>query len=239
MLKITNVSGKQVLFPVGTTDGYAPMWIATGSGTETIGASVSPDSGTSAKAMARVNLKWKILSSSVSGGSYSLKLGWMKSEEDTAFAANRASFAEMFLEKDSSTYVEAGSGDYTTSFVSEPYTVSQGNVPALGTFVVGNFGATPIRRVETIPAVFKLYQNYPNPFNPTTTIQFTVANGGGAMLRVYNILGQRVTTLFSGDVMPGRIYSVPFNAGELSSGVYFEVLESGGQRQIHKMVLMK
>lgn len=239
MLKITAVSGNQVLFPVGTTDGYAPVWVATGSEPETISVSVSPDSGTSAQANARVNLKWKIVSSSVSGGSYSLKFGWMKSEEDSAFAANRASFAEMFLEKDSSTYVEAGSGDYTTSFASEPYTVSQGNVPLLGTFVVGNFGATPIRRVETIPAVFKLYQNYPNPFNPTTTIQFTVAKRGVALLRVYNILGQRVTTLFSGDVTPGRIYSVPFNAGELSSGVYFEVLESGGQRQIHKMVLMK
>ena len=239
MLKITVVGISQVLFPVGTVSGYAPVWIANGSGTDTIGVSVSPDSGNTPKEPARVNLKWNVVSSGTSGGDYSLRLGWMKGEEDTAFAANRASFAEIFLEKDSVTYVAAGSGGYTTSFISEPYTVSQGNVPTLGTFVIGNFGATPVKSIGTVPAVFKLYQNYPNPFNPTTTIQFTVAKSGPSVLRIYNILGQQVTRLFSGEATPGKIYSVPFNAGELSSGVYFSMLESGGQRQIHKMVLLK
>jgi hypothetical protein len=163
----------------------------------------------------------------------------MGAEEDTAFAADRSSFARIFLETDSSTFAEAGSGGYTAQLTSQPYTVSREGVTALGTFVVGNFGSTAVHTPEAVPAVFKLYQNYPNPFNPTTTINFSVAKNGTATLRVYNVLGQHVTTLFSGNVQPGKIYSVPFNAGELSSGVYFGVLDSGGQRQIHKMVLMK
>ncbi len=239
MLRILGIGNNQVLFPVGTDSGYAPVWISAVSGTATIGVSVMADSGRGPKEPARVNLKWNVSSSISSAGGYSLKLGWMKSAEDTSFAANRTSFAGIFLEKDSVTYLEAGSGDFTTNFVSEPFTVSQGNVPTVGTFVVGNFGATPVKAIEKVPAVFRLYQNYPNPFNPTTTIQFTVAKSGPSVLRIYNILGQQVTTLFSGEATPGKIYSVPFNAGELSSGVYFSMLESGGQRQIHKMVLLK
>ncbi len=239
MLEIPGIGNNQVIFPVGTMSGYAPVWISAGNGSDTIGVSVMADSGRGTKEPARVNLKWKVASSVSAAGSYSLKLGWMKSEEDTAFADNRTSYAGIFLEKDSVTYLEAGSGSYTTSFVSEPYTVAQGNVPTLGTFVVGNFGATPVKASREVPAVFKLYQNYPNPFNPTTTIQFTVAKSGPSELRIYNILGQQVTTLFAGEATPGKIYSVPFNAGELSSGVYFSMLESGGQRQIHKMVLLK
>ncbi len=238
-LKVSGVGANQVLFPVGTMAGYAPVWITAGSSPETIAVSVAPDSGSGSAGPARVNLKWNIASSVSSGGNYSLQLGWMGAHEDSSFASHRDSYARMFLQSDSSTYTEAGSGSYTSDFSSVPYTISRGGVTKLGTFVVGNFGASPVQSEHQVPAVFRLYQNYPNPFNPTTTINFTVARRGTATLRVYNILGQQVTTLFSGDVTPGKLYSVPFNAGELSSGVYFGVLESGGQRQIHKMVLMK
>lgn len=238
-LKISGVGANQVLFPVGTMAGYAPVGVTAGSAPETIGVSVTPDSGSSSDSRARVNLKWDVSSSAASGGSYTLQLGWMAVHEDTAFTSNRDSYARIFLETDSATFTEAGSGSYTSSLSSQPFTVSRGGVAKLGSFVVGNFGASPVESEPNVPAVFKLYQNYPNPFNPTTTIKFTVAKRGTAMLRVYNILGQHITTLFSGDVTPGKVYSVPFNAGELSSGVYFGVLESGGQRQIHKMVLMK
>jgi hypothetical protein len=88
-------------------------------------------------------------------------------------------------------------------------------------------------------AGFNLYQNYPNPFNPSTVIKFSVARQGIAKLRIMNILGQEVATLFNGPAQPGNVQSVSFNGGSLSSGIYFSVLESGGERQIQKMILMK
>ncbi len=239
MLRVPNVGSSQVLFPVGTGLGYAPVWVTNNGAAEILSVSVSPDSAYEPNDPARVNLKWKVTVSNPGIGNYALQFGWVASEEDTAFAADRVSYARIFLETDSSTFEEAGSGNYSTQLSYSPYTVSRGGVTTLGTFVIGNFGMTAVHAPEAVPTVFRLYQNYPNPFNPTTMLRFTVAKAGTATLKVYNVLGQEVATLFAGDAQAGKVYGVPFNAGGFSSGVYFEVLQSDGQRQIHKMVLMK
>ncbi|MEK9139024.1 MAG: hypothetical protein AAB393_18045, partial [Bacteroidota bacterium] len=49
------------------------------------------------------------------------------------------------------------------------------------------------------PTEFALFQNYPNPFNPSTNIGFTVPQSGFATMKVYNVLGQEVATLFEGN----------------------------------------
>jgi len=61
-------------------------------------------------------------------------------------------------------------------------------------------------------------QNYPNPFNPETEIAFAVESTGKATLRVYNLLGQEVATLFDGLADPGRYYRVRFGGVGLPSG---------------------
>lgn len=86
---------------------------------------------------------------------------------------------------------------------------------------------------------FRLYQNYPNPFNPVTTIRFSIAKRGTTTLQIFNMLGQKVSTLFSGEAEPGRLYSVQFGGSSLSTGVYFSVLENGGHREVGKMILLK
>ncbi len=85
---------------------------------------------------------------------------------------------------------------------------------------------------------FKLSQNYPNPFNPSTTIEYSVQNAGKVELKVYDILGREVQTLVNDVQNPGS-YSVLFNASNLSSGVYFYKLVSGGYTDIKKMILVK
>ncbi len=67
---------------------------------------------------------------------------------------------------------------------------------------------------------YKLDQNYPNPFNPTTQISFSVAENSFVTLKIFDILGNEVASLFSGEKEPG-IYTYTFDASKLTSGVYF------------------
>ncbi len=90
-----------------------------------------------------------------------------------------------------------------------------------------------------VPAKFALMQNYPNPFNPTTEIRFTVDKTAHAVLEVYNILGQRVATLFDGVANAGTLYTMNLNADHLSSGVYFYRLSNQNKTSTKKMMLLK
>jgi hypothetical protein len=89
------------------------------------------------------------------------------------------------------------------------------------------------------PGEFYLSQNYPNPFNPSTTIRYNLAKAGKVQLRVYDVTGKQVATLINKQQTPGD-YSVNFNAGSLSSGVYLYTLESStGFSKSYKMILIK
>ncbi len=85
---------------------------------------------------------------------------------------------------------------------------------------------------------FTLEQNYPNPFNPSTTISFTLNADQYVTLKVYNALGEEISTLINGNLTQGS-HRINFNANSLSSGLYFYRLESGKQFQVRKMILMK
>ncbi|MBU2493754.1 MAG: family 10 glycosylhydrolase [Bacteroidetes bacterium] len=91
---------------------------------------------------------------------------------------------------------------------------------------------------NSIPINYALEQNYPNPFNPSTTITFALPESGFTVLRVFNILGQQVKELVNKNLNPGN-YSVEFNAGNLPSGMYVYVLQSGSQLFSKKMMLIK
>jgi hypothetical protein len=73
---------------------------------------------------------------------------------------------------------------------------------------------------ESIPHSLYLYQNYPNPFNEKTTILIESGRSQKIDLKVYDILGRNVVTLFSGILERGS-NKFFFKAEELSSGVYF------------------
>jgi hypothetical protein len=83
---------------------------------------------------------------------------------------------------------------------------------------------------EVQPSVYNLEQNYPNPFNPVTTIKYTTGQAQHVTLNVYNMLGELAAVL---------VNTVQFNAAELSSGVYFYRIETGGISETKRMLLLK
>jgi hypothetical protein len=98
----------------------------------------------------------------------------------------------------------------------------------------------PISEVSTIniPHVFLLHTNYPNPFNPITTIGYDVYENSDVKLDIYNISGQKVETLVDSYHQAGA-YSVKWNAGNYSSGIYIYRLEYGEKHISRKMLLLK
>lgn len=103
---------------------------------------------------------------------------------------------------------------------------------------------TGINDLNGIPTEFELSQNYPNPFNPTTVIRYGIpsdaqfASATNITLRVYDILGNLVVTLQDGVQSPG-FYERTWKAGNISSGIYFYMLNAGDYREIRKMILLK
>ena len=90
----------------------------------------------------------------------------------------------------------------------------------------------------TIPTEFSLSQNYPNPFNASTVLRYSLPQPGVVKLVVYNVLGRKVGTVFEGVKQAGT-HSAVWDAGDVSSGIYFAVLSSGGRSMTIKMLLIK
>jgi len=118
--------------------------------------------------------------------------------------------------------------------------VAQMNIAAIGRFVgtVTSIDREPL----DIAQDFTLEQNYPNPFNPTTTIRYTMQQSGQVSLRVYDVLGNEITTLVDQTQAAGT-YTVRFDATSLarnhSSGMYLYRLETERSSLVRKMMLVK
>jgi len=86
---------------------------------------------------------------------------------------------------------------------------------------------------------YVLYNNYPNPFNPSTTIAFELPTTGKVTLKIFNILGEEISTLVSDRLSAGS-YSYEWSRPDgIPSGVYFYRLEAAGYVRTRKMVLMR
>jgi hypothetical protein len=92
--------------------------------------------------------------------------------------------------------------------------------------------------VPDLPKETKLEQNYPNPFNPSTIIQFSLPKATHVTLKVFNLLGQEVATLVSGEVAAGW-HVQELNAANLSSGMYFYRLQAGTYSETKRLVVLK
>lgn len=107
---------------------------------------------------------------------------------------------------------------------------------------ISNEGGT-ITSVEspgapTIPQSFFVDQNYPNPFNPGTTIRFGVPATSTVVVKVFNLVGQEVATVFDGRKDAG-VHTVRFDGLNLPSGVYICRIEAGTAVESRRMILIK
>jgi hypothetical protein len=91
---------------------------------------------------------------------------------------------------------------------------------------------------ESLPIDFSLGQNHPNPFNPNTEIEFTLPHACHARLEIFNIVGQKVTTLVNRQMEAGY-HTVSFDCGRCASGVYMYRLQAGDFVESKKMLLVK
>jgi len=91
---------------------------------------------------------------------------------------------------------------------------------------------------DGVPQVFELHQNYPNPFNPSTAIEFTIPRAGVVSLKIYDVLGEEVSTLLEGRLDAGPSRAI-WDASGLSSGVYFYRLTAAGRVLTRRMILCR
>ncbi|MFA5832140.1 MAG: S8/S53 family peptidase [Bacteroidota bacterium] len=92
--------------------------------------------------------------------------------------------------------------------------------------------------IVQIPSHPTLYQNFPNPFNPTTTIKYSVPNEQYVSIKIFNGVGQEITTITEGVKQPG-FYQIEYDAKHLSSGLYFYTMSTGNTKITQKMLLQK
>jgi hypothetical protein len=89
-----------------------------------------------------------------------------------------------------------------------------------------------------LPLTFSLEQNYPNPFNPATVIPFVLDKRRFIRLKIYDLVGQEVATLFEGYRDAGQ-HAISFNAASLNSGTYIYRLTDGTTTLSRKMLVVR
>lgn len=146
--------------------------------------------------------------------------------------------------------VPIDAGDYLLARI--PFQLKNADRINISKIIVADEDNNAMQKVEveirydeysTLPLDYMLSQNYPNPFNPSTTVEFQVPHAANVTLKIYDMLGQEIRTLFSGQLEGGR-YKADWDglsdAGvQMSSGSYIYRMVSGEFVQSKKMVLVK
>ncbi len=111
--------------------------------------------------------------------------------------------------------------------------------------LVGNTEKIEIEANKLLkPEQFSLHQNFPNPFNPETIIPIQISKQSFIQLKIFNLTGQNILTLFEGEIEPGEYFFKWDGKDDLGiklpSGVYFvSLIVSEKQILTRKLVLMK
>ena len=89
-----------------------------------------------------------------------------------------------------------------------------------------------------MPSEFMVSDAYPNPFNPSTSISIYIPSSDFVNLSAYNVMGQKVATLYNGSMAAGS-HTITWNASNMTSGMYFIRAESKSEVSIQRVSLVK
>ncbi len=157
------------------------------------------------------------------------------------------SFLRMLSYDDKSGTLNAG--EYLIASI--PFDLIKPEDLVVENLIVADENDNSIRNIEVeisyesvkMPSDYTLSQNYPNPFNPTTLIKFSVPKDDFVTIKVYDIIGKEITTLFSGYTKSG-IHTLSWNGidqngKQVSSGSYIYQMTAGEFSQSKKMIYIK
>ncbi len=117
-------------------------------------------------------------------------------------------------------YNQAGSSQWSSTFMFSTLTTGINTIPA------------------EIPKLFKLYDPYPNPFNPSTKIRIDIPMNSETSIRIFDISGRLVETIYNGLVTAGS-HEVSWGAEKFNSGVYILQIVSKDFVSAKKLILLK
>jgi hypothetical protein len=145
-------------------------------------------------------------------------------------------------------YIEDGVNKFMADM---PFVITNPENVTLDKLILVDINQKKVTKIEVnlifgtpqLPYDYILWQNYPNPFNPTTAVRFQVPKTGDVTIKIYDMLGQEVRTLFAAEVLRGT-YTVNWDGlndsgVKMSTGTYIYRMIAGEFVQSKKMVLLK
>jgi len=178
----------------------------------------------------------------ISGGGPSLAHYILKKEYDFG-----SGWGAHYVNPVSSPYVDQNvllikaGGDLVARYSAQAVDI-HGNVSAYSNTVATNgqslWKENITEKEKEIISEYSLKTNYPNPFNPSTAITYQLPKSGNVTLKIFDMLGNEVTTLVNGQKEMGR-YTVQFDASSLASGMYVYRLRVNDYISTKKMLLLK
>ncbi len=178
---------------------------------------------------------------------YLLARGLEGDDSYTSRAAHRNRPAELFAED--FRYLFGGEASNYSGTIENSRLVPPDEIAGLEDFFVALAGGMELsgdRPAAGIPIMVRELSSYPNPFNPSTSITALFSDGvspGYVDVKVYSVDGSLIRNLFSGRVGNDEL-SVQWDGRDsrgrrVESGVYFCRLKCGGERVVHKMILIR
>jgi hypothetical protein len=115
-------------------------------------------------------------------------------------------------------------------------------VNVLGQFAISDMlhplGVSLENQEVSFPQNYRLYSPYPNPFNSSVSLHYDLPFDSHVKILIYNILGQKVTSLVDQNQTPGQ-YQISWDATRNSSGIYFVAMETNNYHAVEKLLLLR